>query len=134
MIDKLKRNKAQGPDRIPAEFVKHCKTIFVDDLCKLYNYILGKREFPDAWSEWLRTVVYKAGYRLDPNDYRGVTVLPIFAKIFEIAFHDRLQMVCEAFGLQGEYNGGCVEGNMTADNMLILNSLMQRQILKAIPW
>ena len=130
VIDKLKCNKAQGIDLIPAEFVKYCKDILVDDLCKLYNYILGKREFPDAWAEGLRTAVYKAGYRLDPNNYRGITVLPIFAKIFEIAFHDRLQLVCEAFGLQDEYNGGFVKGNMTADNMFILNSLIQRQILK----
>ena len=60
----------------------------------------------------------------------GITVLPIFAKIFEIAFHDRLQLVCEAFGLQDEYNGGFVKGNKTTDNMFILNSLIQRQILK----
>ena len=56
----------------------------------------------------------------------GITVLPIF----EIAFRDRLQLPCEAFGLQDEYNGGFVKGNMTADNMFISNSLIQRQIIK----
>ena len=93
--------------------------------------MLGKGEFLDAWAEGLRTAIYKAGYRLDPNSYRGITVLPIFAKIFEIVFHYRLQLVCQAFGLQDEYNGGFVKGNMTADNMLILNSLIQRQILNS---
>ena len=91
--------------------------------------MLDKREFLDAWEESLWTAVYKAGYRLDPNNYRGITVLPIFSKILEIAFHDHVQMVREAFGLQDEYNGGFVKGNMTADNMFILNSLIQRQIL-----
>ena len=38
-------------------------------------------------------------------------------------------MVREAFGLQDEYNGGFVKRSMTADNMFILNSLIQRQIL-----
>ena len=102
----------------------------MDDLCKLHNCILGKREFPDAWAEGLRTVVYEAGYRLDPVNYRGITVLLIFVKIVEIAFHDRLQMVYEAFGLEDEYNGGFVKENMTVDNMVILNLLIQRQNLK----
>ena len=50
--------------------------------------------------------------------------------MFEMAFHDRLLFVCEAYGLIDEYNGGFLKGSMTADNVFILNALIQRQIIK----
>ena len=80
--------------------------------------------------EGFRTVVYKSGARLDPNNYRGDNCLSIFTKMFEMAFHDRWLFVCEAYGLIDEYNGGFLKGSMTADNVFILNALIQRQIIK----
>ena len=50
--------------------------------------------------------------------------------MFEMAFHDRLLFVCEAYGLINEYNGGFLEGSMTADNVFILNALIQRHFIK----
>ena len=123
IINKLHNNKAPGSDLIPAEFIKFCKNTLTADICKLFNYILEKREFPDLWGEGFRTAVYKSGARLDPNNYRGITILSIFTKMFEMAFHDRLLFICEAYGL---IDGGFLKGSMAADNV----SLIQRQIIK----
>ena len=54
----------------------------------------------------------------------------VFATIFEIAVHDRLMFVNEAFGILDTFNGGFLKGNMTADNIFILQTLMQRQLIK----
>lgn len=78
----------------------------------------------------LRTAIYKSGARLDPNNYRGINVLSVFTKLFEMAFHDRLLFVCEAYGLLDEYNGGFFKGSMTADNEFMLNTLIQKQMVK----
>ena len=53
VVDTPKRNKAHGLDLIPDEFVKYCKAVLMDDLCKLYGYMFDKSEFPDAWAELL---------------------------------------------------------------------------------
>ena len=86
-IDALKNGKSPGLDHIPAEFVKICK----DDLAEIITcaliYIIEKRDFPEVWALGQLTPVFKNGCHKNPNNYRGITILPIFAKIFETAGH-----------------------------------------------
>ena len=55
------------------------------DLCDLFNYMIEKRECPDIWAEVIRSAIYKSGAELDPTNYKGITILPVFSKIFEMA-------------------------------------------------
>ena len=100
------------------------------DLCDLFNYMIEKREFPDIWAEGIRSAIYKSGAKLDPTNYRGITVLPVFTKILEMAIHDRLMFVSEAFGILDKFNGAFLKGSRTADNIFILNTLIHRQLMK----
>ena len=77
-VGKLKVNKSAGTDCIPAEFIKACNGSFIQHICDVLNYCIELRQFPDAWAEGLRTSVYKPGDKLNPDNYRGITVLPIF--------------------------------------------------------
>ena len=82
-IDGLKNKKSPGVDAIPAEMIKFCRDKLIPDLHLIFNYMLEKREFPKVWAEGLKSAIYKAGLRNVPSNYRGITVLGIFAKIFE---------------------------------------------------
>ena len=124
----LKNNKSPGTDSIPAEFIKFCKNSLLSDLHQMFNYILEKREFPMSWAEGLKSAVYKSGIRNNPNNYRGITVLGIFAKIFEILVSNRFQFINEAFDKVDRHNGGFLRGKRTTDNIFILTSLIQRQL------
>ena len=124
----LKNKKSPGTDSIPAEFVKCCKHSLLPDLHQMFNFILEKREFPQSWAEGLKSAVYKSGIRNNPNNYRGITILGIFAKIFEILVSNRLQFINEAFDKVDRNNGGFLKGKRTTDNILILTSLVQRQL------
>ena len=73
-------------------------------------------------------VFYKAGPRKLVGNYRGITVLSIFAQLFEILVYNRLTYLNEAFDKVDEFNGGFLMGSRTADNMFILNGLIQRQL------
>ena len=130
IINRLKNNKSPGCDNIPSEFIKGCSKSILPDLCNLFNYMIERREFPEIWAEGIRSAIYKSGVKLDPTNYRGITVLPVFAKIFEMAIHDRLIFVNEAFGILDKFNGGFLKGSRTADNIFILKTLIQRQLLK----
>ena len=90
-IDKLKNNKSPGYDGVIAEFLKSCKDIFTEDLTVFFNYIMEKRKFPDAWADGLRSPIFKSGSRWKCDNYRGVTVLSVFEKVFEIAVLNRLE-------------------------------------------
>ena len=128
-IDQLKGGKAPGIDLIPAEFVKHCKPELLSTIKDILNYMIDNKEFPDVWAEGLRTPVFKSGRHGDRNNYRGITVLSIFAKIFETAVNNRLCFVNNAFGTDDKFNGGFCKGSRTTDNMFILHGLIQRQLI-----
>ena len=93
-IDGLKTNKSPGVDSIPAEFVKHCKNRLSVELHIMFNYILEKHEFPESWAEGLKSAIFKSGLRNKPSNYRGITILGIFAKIFEKLVSNRLAVIC----------------------------------------
>ena len=95
----------------------------------MLNYIIEMEAFPDSWAEGIRTSIYKAGERSDPNNFRGITVLPIFEKIFEIIVQRRLEFIDDCFLHKDKYNGGFLKDSQTIDNLFILQSLIERQLL-----
>ena len=101
----------------------------MNDLCILLNYIIEQEEFPDSWAEGVRSSIHKSGVLSDPKNHRGITVLPIFEKIFEIIVQRRLEFINEAFAGKDRYNGGFLKGSQTADNLFILQSLIERQLV-----
>ena len=130
IINRLKNYKSPGCDNIPSEFIKGCSKSLLPDLYNLFNYMIEWREFPEIWAEEICSAIYKSGVKPDPANYRGITVLPVFAKIFEMAIHDRLIFVNEAFGILDKFNGDFLKGSRTADNIFIIKTLIQRQLLK----
>ena len=86
-----------------------------------------------VWTEGLRSAVFKSGKYNVVNNYRGITILPIMEKIFELAAYRRLTFVNEAMGQIDNYNGGFTNGRRTSDNMFILLGLIQRQLIIGEP-
>ena len=76
-IDYLKYDKAPGADYVPAEFIKSCKSVIADDITDVFNYIIEKKEFPDLWTEGIRSAAHKGGTEKLVDNYRGITILPI---------------------------------------------------------
>ena len=102
-------------------------------LVHTFNYIIEKRDFPDLWSEGIRSAVFKSGPRNIVENYRGITILPILEKVFEAAVYKRLSFVNEAFNKIDPFNGGFLHGSRTADNLFIINGLIQRQLIIGQP-
>ena len=124
----VKNNKSPGMDSIPAEFIKTCKSTSCPDISLVLNHIIRLQDFPKLWTEGLRTAVFESGCRLNTGNYRGITILPIIEKIFEIIVYNRLNFVNEAFYKQDKYNGGFLAGCRTPDDIFILQGIIQRQL------
>ena len=126
IIDKLKNNKSPGFDLIPVEFIKTCKPELLSLITDILNYIINSRDFPDIWAEGIRTSVSKNDRITDENNYRSVTVLSVFTKIFEMAVNNRLNFVSTAYDTAGRFNGGFTQGSWRSDNIFILQGLIER--------
>ena len=83
IIQNLNPNKAHGPDKISIRMIKICG----DSLCKPLKmifkscFIMG--EFPSEWKKANVDPVHKKSYKESLKNYRPVSLLPIFGKIFE---------------------------------------------------
>ena len=111
------------------EFIKHCKDILADDITMVLNYIVEERIFPDIWSEGLRSAVFKSGKKNLVSNYRGITILTIIEKIFEVAVYKRLTFANESMGKVDRSNGGFIGWSSTSDNIFSLQGLVQRHMI-----
>lgn len=87
-IKKLKNKFTQGPDNLPSFLIKDCASIFVEPLCFLFNLSLHTCTFPDTWKISKACPVYKSGDKDAVENYRQITIMCNFAKVFEYALLD----------------------------------------------
>ena len=97
IIKSLKINKAKGPDRISAKFVKISADI-ID--CHIAN-IINKDIYNNKFSENAKTAtvrpIFKKGDRSEIKNHRPVTLLDIFTKIYERFLHENLTYYVNIF-------------------------------------
>ena len=89
-INRLKHNKSSGHDFIGSKFVKLCPEIFAMNLAKIYNWGIENGKYLDYLKIAKVIALYKKGVKFDPNNYRPISNLSLFAKIFEKILFRRL--------------------------------------------
>ena len=81
-IKKLKSDKAHGPDTLLNEYFIESAGLICGQLEVLFNKILNKGEFPKSWTQGIIIPLHKKGSYSDTNNYRGITLVSCFGKIF----------------------------------------------------
>lgn len=86
----LKNGKAPGPDGIPTNLVKDAAKFIAKPLAMIFNASLAKGIVPNVWKLAKITPIFKTGARNEKNNYKPISVLSVFAKLFEKIVHDQL--------------------------------------------
>ena len=87
IIKDLDNGKASD---IPIKLVKQSASVIAPILRQHYNICMSKGEFPDFLKIGKITPVFKKGDQEKFENYRPVSTLPIFGKIFEKVIYSRL--------------------------------------------
>ena len=86
----LKINKSPGYDKISAKIIKNCFASLKAPLLYLYNLSIKTGTFPDKMKLAQILPLFKSGARSIVSNYRPISLLPIFSKIFEKIIHKKL--------------------------------------------
>jgi hypothetical protein len=91
IIDRLNSNTGAGIDGINPKTIKCVKDIVLEELTGCINNCLEVGTFPESLKIAKVTPIYKCGSRLDPSNYRPISVLPVLSKVFEKILYNRLE-------------------------------------------
>ena len=118
--NKLKNNKAVGFDNISNELIK----VFINlktgtEIIKiLFNNILSK--YPETWKLGLFKPIFKSGSKLDPGNYRGITLTSCLGKFFNQIIASRLTKSFEDMNIFANNLIGFRPEMRTSNNIFIL--------------
>lgn len=82
-LNKLGDGVTTGSDGMSEIFVKKCGGLLFAPLKFLYNKSIKTGVFPKVWKESFVTPVFKSGVVSEVENYRPITILGSFAKIFD---------------------------------------------------
>ncbi len=89
-IKRLKNNKATGLDHIQNEFLKFSSERMLSVFTKYFNLILDSGKVPESWTIGaIKPIFKKKGNTDDPDNYRGITLLSCFGKLFTLLINER---------------------------------------------
>ena len=130
-IHNLKNSKACGSDGIINEYFKSSNHIFCPVLTKLFNTILKSGQVPSMWAEAIIKPIFKNKWDKQlPSNYRGISLLSCFGKLFTQVLNNRLNMYLESNNVIGEEQVGFRQGHSTLDHVFVLKNIIDLYIYK----
>ena len=111
IINDLENGKASD---IPTHVIKKTSTVISEHLSKHYNDCMSKGEFPSQLKMGKITPIYKKENEQLIENYRPVSTLPIFGKIFEKIIYSRLYSFLTSRGIIFENQFGFRKGHSTS--------------------
>ena len=112
VIEKLP-NKGKSLFDIKPNLIKRIKNILIPILVYMFNYFLVSGSYPDALKTARVIPIFKSGSKFSVKNYRPVSILPSFNKIFEVLIYDRLQSFSEITELFSDHQFGFRRNNNT---------------------
>jgi hypothetical protein len=93
VIRRLKGKFSAGYDEIPQYIVKQCLVAIKGPLTHIYNMSINSGTYPELFKVATVKPLYKKGDAHSIQNYRPISILPVFSKILEKLMHSRFNNV-----------------------------------------
>jgi hypothetical protein len=124
-LKKLKQHKAAGIDGIKPEFLLDVAVALQQPLLIAFNKILCEG-YCESLSIGIIHALYKGGDCSQFDNYRGVTVGPVLAKVFAMILESRISQWAETNDLRAKGQAGFRKDFRIIDNLFILRTLTKQ--------
>ncbi len=123
-LKKLQRNKVVGLDGMEAEFILDLRKLLHMSLLTTFNCFLAEG-FLEALSTRVVHAFFKGGNASEFDNYKGITVGPMLAKLFVMILSKRLSEWAKQHGLRAKGQAGFCKDYRTTDQLFILRILIE---------
>jgi hypothetical protein len=106
IISKITKKKSAGYDEVPANILKHASVYLMMPLIFLINMSFETGVFPEVLKKAIISPAFKSGDKEHVGNYRPISNLSVFSKLFENAFCNRLLNYLDKF----DYLDNCQHG------------------------
>lgn len=134
-MSKLHSNSI-GPDGIPLNFIKLIFSEIVAHLTYIFNTCITRSEFPTEWKLGRVIPLPKVRNPNSVDDFRPITILSCFAKIFEIILKEQILNHLDELQIFNPFQSGFRKGYSTSTLMLdiveSIRSYQDRNLLCAL--
>ena len=119
-------NKNPGMDSIPSEIIKASFDLISPFLLNLYNKMYSTGEYPRSWGESIIQPIFKKGDANDPQNYRGITLINVLAKIYSQLLLNRLTKWSAEHETITNNQFGFQKGKSTTDCVFLLHAIISK--------
>lgn len=122
----LRPDKSTGYDSLSNEIIKCLVETNPRIILKLFNLVFDSNAKIEQWAMAILTPILKSGPKMDPSNYRGISILSCLGKLYTAILNKRLMKYAVERGILKPEALGFVAGNRTSDAHLVIHSLIQR--------
>lgn len=90
VIVKLKASKSQGPDNLHPKLIKECLEQLIKPLKNIFTKSLNESKLPEVWKQANVTAIFKSGEKINPENYRPISLTSVVCKLLERLIRDSL--------------------------------------------
>ncbi|CAB1111402.1 unnamed protein product [Ectocarpus sp. CCAP 1310/34] len=124
-VNKLKCHKAAGADRTVNEFMMFGGKGMIQLMVLLYNWVWKNEYTPCRWREGVVVNLFKKGGKIDPGNYRGITLLDTVGKVFWKLLIDGIVEVLEKEHSISEGQAGFRKKRGCVDHAFTVGTIIQ---------
>ena len=125
VVNNLKNNKACGLDNITNEILKAFSSKLLPVLTNFFNLVVLSGKVPEDWTIGVLKPLYKQkGCADDPNNYRGISLLSCFGKMFTSLINLRLSTIFDQENVIGNEQAGFRSGHSVTDHIFTLHAII----------
>ena len=143
-VRKMKLGKAPGEDGVLTDILKTAAdavgtskmrgdNTVITSLCLLFNFVLDREVWPERWGTGVIFPLHKADSRLDPSNFRPITLLSVVGKLFGIIVNSRVTRYSEAVGAISDEQGGFRIHRGCPDQILIFREMLASRKERKLP-